>query len=113
DPKQSDALPQVHDRDYFRAFFQPPLRPASLFISQPGIGRILGHWSVFLSYPIEQDGKRVGILILTVPTSHLSAALASIYPDEQDSAFIILADGRYIAHSKRPDAVMGSAVPRS
>ncbi|MCK9508894.1 MAG: diguanylate cyclase [Pigmentiphaga sp.] len=113
DPKQANGLPLVHDRDYFRASFQPPLRPASLFISEPNIGRIIGHWSVFLSYPIERDGQRVGILILTVPTSHLSEALASIYPDEQDSAFIVREDGRYIAHSRRLDAVMGRAVPSS
>lgn len=111
-PEETNSSVSFGDREHFRVHFNKPYRPASLFISQPNVGRITGNWSVFLSYPIERDGQRLGIIILSVPTSHLSQALASIYADEQDSAYIVRSDGRYVAHSNRPENTMGHSIPK-
>lgn len=102
-----------HDRDHFQVHFQTPRRPASLFVSQPNVGRITGKWSVFLTYPIDRGDERIGVIILSVPTAYLSSALASIYSDQRDSAFIVRNDGQYIAHSNRAETAMGRAVPET
>lgn len=99
------------DREHFQAHFHTPLPPARLFISEPTLGRITQKWAILLTRPIEQQGQRVGVLLLSVSAAHLSQALKQVYSDPQDAALIVRSDGKYLARSHQINKVLGTAVP--
>lgn len=101
----------VADRDYFQAHFASPLPPARLFVSRPTMGRISNASVIVLSRPIDQEGQRQGVLIISVSANYLSSALQQVYTDPQDAALIVRHDGSYVARSHHIDKVLGQSVP--
>ena len=73
---------------------------------------LLASWAVVLSRPIDRDGQRLCVLILSVSAKYLSRALSQVYTDPQDAALIVRSDGSYIARSHLIDQVLGKAVPQ-
>lgn len=113
DPRPGTAISAVSmaDREYFQAHFQTPRSPNHLHVGKPLLGRFSHEWAVVLSRPIDRDGERLGVLILSVSAKYLSRALSQVYTDPQDAALIVRNDGSYIARSHLIDQVLGKAVP--
>lgn len=99
------------DREHFQVHFNKPLHPARLFISEPTLGRITQKWAILLTRPIDHQGQRVGVLLLSVSAKHLSQALEKVYSDPEDAALIVRSDGKYLARSHEINKVLGTAVP--
>ena len=113
-PGSNAAAPvSFADREHFQVHFKTPLPPARLFISAPTLERITQKWAVILTRPIDHEGQRLGVLMLSVSARHLSQALEQVYADPQDAALIVRSDGQYLARSHQIDKVLGTAVPSS
>lgn len=107
----SEDQPRVSiaDREHFVAHMSGD--PSRLFIGQPVLGRLSQQWTVQFSRPIEHSGQRLGVIVLSVSTEHLSHAFHSIFPDPADVAILLRDDGTYLARSQLLEDVLGKAVP--
>lgn len=86
------------DRPHFLAHAQG-LPQDRLFISNPVSGRVSGAWSIQFSRPIYDQGRFVGVMVLSVSPEYLSAPLASLSLGASDSAGLVSQDGSYLARS--------------
>lgn len=113
DTSRAGAAPwlSVADRDYFQVHFKTPQPPAQMFISRPTLGRISKQWAIVLSRPIDHDGQRLGVMVISVSANYLSHALGQVYTDPQDAALIVRSDGQYIARSHHINKVLSTSVP--
>ncbi|AWB35322.1 PAS domain-containing protein [Orrella marina] len=110
-PVQLDRQRPVNiaDREHFQVHLGGD--ESTFYISEPILGRISNTWTVQFTRGLWKDGVFGGVLVLAVSASHLSAALASTFPDEDDVALIVRSDGTYIARSRELEGVFGTRLP--
>ena len=99
----------IADQEHFRVHLTPGA--PRLYLSEPVFGRISKQWALQLSRAIRQEDTLLGVLVLSVSTEHLSAALHEVFPESRDVAVLARNDGAYLARSYRMGDVLGKSVP--
>lgn len=99
----------IADREHFR--FHAGNKRSGLYISGPVLGRISNEWTVQFVRGLWKDGVFEGVLALSVSARHLSAALRSTFPSQDDIAAVLRDDGVFIARSNDLDGFLGQSVP--
>ena len=100
----------IADREHFRVHTQGG--PARLFISRPVLGRVSGQWSIQFSYPITQQGRFAGVLVLSIAPDYIASGFRQLFGAGSDVALLVRADGSYLARSHLLEQVLDKSVPQ-
>jgi len=100
----------IADREHFKVHAQGA--PARLFISRPVLGRVSGQWSIQFSYPIEQDGRFAGVVVLSIAPDYIAAGFRELFGAGSDVALLVRGDGSYLARSHLLDKVLAPSGPQ-
>ncbi len=100
----------VSDRAHFKAHTQDG--PVRLFISQPVLGRVSGQWTIQFSYPVRQQGRFDGVVVLSISPAYIAGGFRALFGDSSDVALLVRDDGSYLARSHLLDKVQGQQVPK-
>jgi diguanylate cyclase (GGDEF)-like protein/PAS domain S-box-containing protein len=82
-----------------------------LFISKPVFGRISKKWTIQFSRPIIQQGRTIGVMLISLAPDYLSSNLAALSLEPGDIISLLRADGVFLARSMNTTEAMGKAVP--
>jgi hypothetical protein len=96
------------DREHFRIHRETG--ESRLFISAPLFGRVSKQWTIQFSRPIHENGKFVGVVVVSTSPAYLQSTLSSAPLGPQDSVAIFRQSGEYMARNARNDEVMGKSV---
>ncbi len=93
-----DAL-NVADREYF--WRQSEQSTGELWIGAPFTGQVTQEQSIPASRAIyNENGEFAGVVMISLPSRELSAALDQIFPDARDGAAIVLDNGALLARTQ-------------
>lgn len=98
----------VAKRDYFQVLAQQ--QKPSFFISAPIQNMLTKRWTVQFSHSIFVDGKFSGVIIASVAAEHLSDAFKRVLPSHDDTVFLVLNDGHYLARTHALSAALKQKV---
>lgn len=101
-------LGSIADREHFKAHLAGFAN--SVYVSRPIFGRLSQRWSIQISYPIRQEGRFMGVVVLSVSPSYISGYFRELFTNPGDSAALIYNDGTYMARSSREEYVMDMKV---
>ncbi len=93
------------DREHFKVHLDA--RQQQFFISRPMLGRVSGQWSIQFSYPIRQDGRLKGVMVLSVSPDYLKQALTKLTLASDDSISIYRQDGELLARNQGQEDPLG------
>ncbi|MBA4114515.1 MAG: hypothetical protein C0492_14395 [Verminephrobacter sp.] len=99
----------IADRAHFQAHAQGG--PARLFISAPVLGRVSGQWSIQFSYPVQQQGRFAGVVVLSIAPDYIADGFRALFGAGSDVALLVRGDGSYLARSHLLGKVLGRSVP--
>jgi len=98
----------LSDREHFKVHLLAGQEP--FFISRPVLGRVSARWSIQFSHPIRQDGKFMGVMVLSVSPEYLRQSLTKLTLDSDDLISIYRQDGVLLARNKDLDRQLGLAM---
>lgn len=96
------------DREHFKAHLN--VAEDKLFISKPVLGRVSQQWSIQFTRPIRQQGRLLGVIVLSLSPDYLHRSLASLHLAADDSIGIFRQSGEYLARNRDQEAAMGKHV---
>lgn len=99
----------ITDRAHFKVHAEGG--PARLFISPPVLGRVSGQWSIQFTYPIQQQGRFAGVVVLSIAPDYIAGGFRELFGASSDVALLVRGDGSYLARSHLLDKVQGQSVP--
>lgn len=101
----TDSKVYLGDREHFRVHVDKP--DNGLFISKPLMGKVSKKWTIQFSRRIEQDGKFLGVLVLSISPDYLYHTLARLTHGSQDVIVILRNSGETMARSHDFEKAIG------
>ncbi len=96
------------DREHFTAHLDS--QQDRLFISKPVRDRVSQQWSIQFSRPIRQQGRLLGVVVLSLSPDYLHKTLAALDLASDDSIAIFRQSGEYLARNRDQETAMGKNV---
>ena len=96
------------DREHFKVHLDS--QQDHLFISKPVLGRVSQQWSIQFSRPIRQQGRLLGVIVLSLSPDYLHKALATIDLASDDSIAILLQSGEFLARNRDQEQALGKNI---
>lgn len=93
------------DREHFQVHVDKP--ESGLFISKPLKGKVSGKWSIQFSRRIEQNGKFLGVLVLSLSPEYLYHTLERLTRGSLDVLLILRNSGEVMARSHDMEKAIG------
>ena len=93
------------DREHFRVHVDKP--DTGLFISKPLMGKVSKKWTIQFSRRIEQNGKFMGVLVLSLSPDYLYRTLEKLTRGSQDVVVIVRNSGEVLARSRDLEKAIG------
>ena len=94
----SDPRVFLGDREHFTVHLDKPGN--GLFISKPLMGKVSQKWTIQFSRRIEQHGKFLGVLVLSLSPDYLYRTLEKLTSGSQDVIGIVRHSGELLARSR-------------
>ncbi len=96
-----------------RAFFAARNGTESrrLFIGAPMRDPTTGTWSIVLSRPLVEDGKRLGVVAAEMPISVFSNFFRSVVANDETQVSLMFDDGALVAGTPEDEASIGRKLP--
>ncbi|MES9943924.1 MAG: diguanylate cyclase [Candidatus Thiodiazotropha sp.] len=102
----------IDDRAHFKAHLGE--HKDRLYVSKPVFGRVSKRWSIQFTRPILQEGRFIGVMVLSISPSYLQMALTKITLESDDAVAILRESGEYLARNRNQEQALGtSADPTS
>lgn len=93
------------DREHFQVHVDKP--DTGLFISKPLMGKVSKKWTIQFSRRIEQNGKFMGVLVLSLSPDYLYRTLEKLTRGSQDVVVIVRNSGEVLARSRDLEKAIG------
>jgi diguanylate cyclase (GGDEF)-like protein len=93
------------DREHFKVHVDNS--NSGLFISKPLMGKVSKKWTIQFTRRIEDKGKFMGVLVLSLSPDYLFHTLERLTRDSQDVLLILRNSGEVMARSRDMDKAIG------
>lgn len=97
------------DREHFKA--HQGTDKDMLFISKPVFGRVSKSWSIQFTRPVVKDGRRIGVMVVSVAPEYVAANLSMPEMGNEDIVALFRTDGSYLSRSRDLEGALGRSVP--
>ena len=101
----TDRKVYLGDREHFQVHVDKP--DTGLFISKPLMGKVSKKWTIQFSRRIEQNGKFMGVLVLSLSPDYLYRTLEKLTRGSQDVVVIVRNSGEVLARSRDLEKAIG------
>lgn len=101
----TDKTIYLGDREHFQVHVDKP--DNGLFISKPLLGKVSRKWSIQFSRRIEENGKFLGVLVLSISPEYLYRTLERLTRGSQDVLLILRNSGEIMARSHDMEKSIG------
>lgn len=97
------------DREHFRVH-QDMTAGDRFYVSKPVFGRRSNNWSIQMSRRIEQHGRFMGVVVISVSPEYLSRQFARLNLGREDVISLLTIDGTYLSRAPVLNDFMGKSV---